>query len=148
MFHYQLINFQNLRDADEKVVIFSALKTTSGTGILTFDTTRVNIGEALTADTGEFKAPFSGTYAFQFFAMGGDKVKTVAIKVMKNESQVFDFFNRFDESSTTRYDNINSHWILSLSAGDIIKLNLYNGNFLIGSTYPATFSGYLLHLDE
>ena len=148
MFHYQLINFQNLRDADEKVVIFSALKTTSGTGILTFDTTRVNIGEAMTADTGEFKAPFSGTYAFQFFAMGGDKVKTVAIKVMKNESQVFVFFNRFDESSTTRYDNINSHWILSLSAGDIIKLNLNEGNFHPGSSYPATFSGYLLHLDE
>ena len=102
----------------------------------------------MTADTGEFKAPFSGTYAFQFFAVGGNKVRTVAIQVMKNESQVFLFFNRFDETSTTRYDNINSHWILSLSAGDIIKLNLNEGNFHPGSSYPATFSGYLLHLDE
>merc|ERR1712062_370414 len=112
------------------------LKTTSGKGILTFDSTRVNIGEAMTLETGEFKAPFSGTYAFHFFGMGGNKEETVAIKVKKNGSEVFHFFNRFDEESTTRYDNINSHWILNLSKGDVIKLDLYNGKLLDGSSYP------------
>ena len=139
----------NFQDANDKVVIFSALKTTGGevTGDLTFDRTEVNIGSAMNVENGEFKAPFSGTYSFVFSALTANKVKQLSIYIRKNGNTINYIYNQMDVESETRYDNISRHWMLNLSKGDIIILNLEAGK-LYTTNIPVIFSGHLLHLTE
>ena len=118
------------------------------TGSLTFDKTEVNIGASMNIQSGEFKAPFSGTYSFDFSALSQDKQKVVHVHIKKNNQIVNNIYNNFKEESTQRFDNINYHWMLTLSTGDIITLYLTNGKLYTSSTYPVIFSGHLLHLDE
>ena len=145
-----MCNFQNLPDANDKVVIFSALKTSGGdvTGDLTFDRTEVNIGSAMNVENGEFKAPYSGTYSFIFSALTANKVKQLSIYIRKNGNTINYIYNQMDVESETRYDNISHHWILNLSKGDIINLYLYLGKLYTSSNIPVIFSGHLLHLTE
>ena len=127
------------------------MKTTGGdeTGsTLTFDKTEVNIGASMSIKSGEFKAPFSGTYSFDFSALSQDKRKTVHIQIKKNNIVINNIYNHLNEESTQRFDNMNYHWMLTLSTGDIITLYLANGKLYTSSTFPVIFSGHLLHLDE
>ena len=61
------------------------MKTTGGsvTGNLNFDRTEVNIGSAMNVETGEFKAPFSGTYSFMVSALSAGMEKTFQIAIKK-----------------------------------------------------------------
>jgi len=115
-------SLKNLPDANDKVVIFSVLKTTGGnlTGNMIFHKTEVNIGEAMNIQSGEFKAPFSGTYSFDFSALSQDKQKTVHVQIKKNNNIIYNIYNHLNEESTQRFDNMNFHWMLTLSTGDVI----------------------------
>ena len=128
------------------------MKTTGGdeTGsTLTFDKTEVNIGASMSIKSGEFKAPFSGTYSFDFSALSQDRQKVVRVQIKKNNIVINNIYNHSNEESKVRYDNINYHWMLTLSTGDIITLHLNDGKLYTSSTYyPVIFSGHLLHLDE
>ena len=113
-----------------------------------FHKTEVNIGEAMNIQSGEFKAPFSGTYSFDFSALSQDKQKTVHVQIKKNNNIIYNIYNHLNEESTQRFDNMNFHWMLTLSTGDVITLYLSSGEFFTNSNYPIIFSGHLLHLDE
>ena len=103
----------------------------------------------MNVENGEFKAPYSGTYSFVFSALSMERRVQIAIK--KNGSAINYVFNNNDvdaDAESFRYDNISRHWIINLSKGDIINLNLEIGKLYTGNQNPVTFSGHLLHLTE
>ena len=134
------------------MTMFSVIKTDgmslmSNSSKLTFDVARVNTGGAMNIATGEFTVPYGGTYAFYFSALMGNKQKIVQIQILKNESVLnYIFDNNHSEATKERHDNINYHWMLNLSTGDVIRLHLDYGVLYTSTGVPVIFSGHLLHL--
>ena len=114
-------------------------KITTGSCI-TFDQFWVNNGNDFTLSTGEFKAPFNGTYEFSF---SGNSYadRYCYIQVLKNEEEVNEFL-----SDDPGYQNLSSTWILVLEAGDKIRLKVRDGTLYSDTHMYRTFLGKLLEM--
>ena len=107
---------------------------------VTFDHFWVNNGNDFTLTTGEFKAPFDGTYEFSFSGNSYTDIH-VYVLVLKNEAQVHEFF-----SDKSGFQNLSSTWILVLKAGDKIRLKVHYGKLFSSYYMYRTFTGKLLEI--
>ena len=113
---------------------------------LTFDETTINVGQGLDPETGIFKCPVSGIYAFSFSAVAvADKKRTFTIvEVYKNERRQFNIHeNSYNENKNDHRANVNLAyvWTMVLQKDDRVQLKLGHGKSLY---YPVWFNGWLL----
>ena len=81
------IGYQIEAFPDPGRVMFGAVRTSgkSNSGqVITYDTTTVNTFDVLDKESGQFKAPISGTYVFSFSGFSYDDTFNVAVEVLKN----------------------------------------------------------------
>ena len=152
----EVIKNELITEVDEKV-IFAAVRSSSGNvepgEIITYDTLTANIGEAMVASSGTFKAPKKGLYAFTLSA-NSDNTKSgmVIIKVLKNGSTAFFIDDEATHHTEAKEKNISYYWMLDLSENDTVALqvNKAEGHNIIGLHADASadwvhFTGQLLH---
>ena len=111
---------------------------------LPFPVVDVNTGGYYNTSTSTFTAPINGTYFFYFQALGDANTNDrVMAYIQKNGSNVV------EASATTKdYNSIQAQVIVSLSAGDNIRIQTDGGpagaRFYAASNNQNWFMGYLL----
>ena len=133
-------------------VIFAAVRSKSGnmgsSGTITYDSLTTNIGNGMDSSSGKFTTPTSGLYMFTFSAVSATtNTAEVTIMVMKNGSQIFLIDDEEDDKSGADERNIAYSWMLNLSTGDIVHLEMSTGGLHTdaGTGDQVHFTGHLLH---
>jgi len=137
---------QDLEDSNAKSVVFNAIRNTGNhfKGDITYDVVPTNIGNALNADTGVFRAPFDATYEFNFVGYMPNS-ETIWIQFFKNggvETPNWIFHDEGGKVSQT----LSYQWMMELKAGDELKLSVVQGNLYAASRNPVVFTGQLVGL--
>jgi len=110
---------------------------------MTFQVTRLNVGNAMDIGTGKFKAPKAGTYAF---ALSYDKTNVGAstrVSLRLNGNNVA----TADAGASDTWMSSSLQAILKLKVGDEITLVLTAGVVYDGGNYLTQFTGILLEED-
>jgi len=137
----------NLNTTTTKI-FFEARKTSGGSfygEITSYDIADINEGAGFDKQTGRFRAPEGGTYGFTFSGVTGSLVSSTTVRVLKDGS-----WHHYivDHNSAGTGNNINSSWMLQLSKGEEVHLNVYEGKLYATSNTPVIFTGNLLKLDD
>ena len=153
----EVIKNELIAETNEKV-IFAAVRSSSGNvgpdETITYDTLTANIGEAMVASTGTFKAPKKGLYAFTLSAVSDNtNAGFVSILVLKNGSTAFYIDDESPKATEAKEKNISYYWMLDLSENDTVTLKLAGtpgGSSVVGlhadtSADWVHFTGQLLH---
>jgi len=113
-------------------------------GDITFDTLQVDHSNSFHKETGVFKVPASGDYAF-FFNCFITKAGFAEIEIYVNGKDNLHFWNDIsDDSDGDRQFPI--FWSMQLNTNDEVKLYNYYGNKIsIGEAYRMYFMGYKLN---
>jgi len=147
---------QSLQDQVNKMnekVIFAAVRSSSGNmdkGTITYDSLTTNIGNGMDSSTGKFTTPTSGLYMFTFSAVSANtNTADVTIVVKKNNIQLFVIDDEEGTSSGAKERNIAYSWMLNLSTGDIVHLEMSTGGLHADASNAVAdqvhFTGHLLH---
>ena len=134
---------------DTSKVMFSGVRKNyiSNDSDLTFDETTINVGQGLDPETGIFKCPVSGIYAFSFSAVAvADKERTFTIvEVYKNERRQFNIHEKSSNEHKNDHGpnvvNLAYVWTMVLQKDDRVQLKLGHGKALY---YPVWFNGWLM----
>ena len=135
-------------------VIFAAVRSSSGdmgsSGTITYDSLTTNIGNGMDSSTGKFTTPTSGLYMFTFSAVSANtNTADVTIVVKKNNIQLFVIDDEEGTSSGAKERNIAYSWMLNLSTGDIVHLEMSTGGLHADASNAVAdqvhFTGHLLH---
>lgn len=119
------------------------------TGIVTFELTRINVGEAMDASSGIFTAPRNGIYSFQLTGVelgpSASNYNQLRVALMLNGSQVG--LSGTDQTGGP-LQTYSLHSTLDLKAGDQlwISINAVSGGARLydDSNHYTHFSGHLL----
>ena len=123
-------------------VIFNAQATTSVSEFqyLNFNNVDINIGGGFSGHV--FTAPISGIYKMTFSGVSGQETEWTYITVRKNGN---DGLNILDENAYK--NNVSYTWMMELKAGDEVEL-YYNKAVYASDTFPLTFTGELIHIEN
>ena len=114
--------------------------------MVTFELSRLNIGEAMDLTTGVFTAPRPGTYFFTFTAMhadDGNYAKYFNVQIQLNGVAVGTAYN-FLNSDTRDDIPVTLQATLQLQTNDKITLYKNSGFMADGDTHLTHFTGMLL----
>ena len=136
--HMTVLSFQILNTK----VIFNAQATTSVSEFqyLNFNNVDINIGGGFSGHV--FTAPISGIYKMTFSGVSGQETEWTYITVRKNGN---DGLNILDENAYK--NNVSYTWMMELKAGDEVEL-YYNKAVYASDTFPLTFTGELIHIEN
>ena len=129
----------------QKKIFFAAHKTSGWNfdGKITYDIADINEGAGFNKQTGKFRAPEGGTYGFTFSGRtGGTSSTWVCVYKDGNLHHVS------ADSNEVWGNNINSIWIMELSQGEEVYLEVTYGQLYASSNVPIIFTGNLLKLDD
>ena len=107
----------------------------AGDGVITWDTTHLNIGNAMNAATGVFTVPKDGVYTFHFSGMKTSDVSSMFILLRLNGNEV----GRGDAGG--EWSSVSIHSTLSLKSGDKVDV-MHIGSKLYSQANQ--FTGWLL----
>ena len=137
---------EELQDSKTKTVVFHAIRNTGGLfkGDITYDIVPTNVGNVMNARTGEFTAPYDGTYFFTVVGLSPDKEQHIKIEFVKNgvPTRNWIYHNKGGKVSQT----LSYQWMLKLNAGDRLKLQVVNYDLYANSEDPVIFTGQLVSL--
>ena len=130
----------------QKKVIFSARRTSGGSfnGTIAYDHIDVNFGGGLQSN-GKFIAPESGTYGFTFSGTTGSAKSSTSVRVYRNGHGHHYIWDGNDEDP---FNNINGSWMMKLTKGQVVHLDVTGGYLFANSAFPVIFTGNLLMLNE
>ena len=100
-------------------------------GKITFDEVKVNEGNDINLESGEFRAPLAGIYAFTLLCFTHEE--SVEISVMKN--------NHKEHLFLQNTSNISGSWIFHLEEGDMVHLET-----TVKKHLEINFTGHLVNL--
>ncbi|XP_031160164.1 complement C1q subcomponent subunit B-like [Sander lucioperca] len=140
---------QELKNKESTKVVFSAASGggDTATGPFNTDTTLVfrrvitNIGGAYSPFTGIFTAPVAGVYYFTMFYHAGGAHYS-GLNLIKNNEDIVKTSDH--PSSSDPSDNGGNAAFLQLQPGDTVFVRLATNNFIWGTDYHTTFSGFLV----
>uniref|UniRef100_A0A8C9WZM1 Collagen alpha-2(VIII) chain-like n=1 Tax=Sander lucioperca TaxID=283035 RepID=A0A8C9WZM1_SANLU len=139
---------QELKNKERTKVIFStAAGGVSDIGPFNTDTTLIyrrvitNIGGAYSPSTGIFTAPVAGVYYFTMFYHAGGAHYS-GLNLIKNNEDIVKTSDH--PSSSDPSDNGGNAAFLQLQPGDTVFVRLATNNFIWGTDYHTTFSGFLV----
>jgi hypothetical protein len=117
----------------------------SGDYIDNFNTPHTNVGSHFNASTGTFTAPVTGNYFFASFFMTNNTNATIGYHIRVNGSDGSQMAP-YQTATGASYNQASGNCILSLSAGDEVRLyndnaELYGGS---GTGRHSNFCGYLV----
>ena len=109
---------------------------------MTFQVTRLNVGNAMDIGTGIFRATKAGTYYFAFSAQktGTSTLTWVVLQLNGNAIGSADF-------TTGLYYTSSIHATLKLKVNDEVTLVLASGTIYDSNPYHTDFTGILLEED-
>ena len=140
---------QDLEDSKAKTVVFNAIKNTGKwfKGDITYDVVPTNVGNALNAETGVFRAPFDATYEFNLIGLSPSSDQKFRIRFVKNGVETPNY-QIFHDKGGKVSQNLSYQWMMELEAGDELKLVVKEeyGHFYADSRYPVMFTGQLVSL--
>jgi len=111
---------------------------------MTFQVTRLNVGNAMNIGTGVFKAPKAGTYSFAFSGLKVSDGLQSWLELRLNGGKIgYDFFDASGSYMTSSSLNAN----LKLKVGDEITLVLTAGSLFDNADYYTHFTGILIEED-
>ena len=111
----------------QKKVFFAAYKTSPGNfdGEITYDIADINEGAGFNKQTGTFTAPEGGTYMFTFSGLTGGANASTNVRVVYKDDSSHHFIS--DVQAAETYNNINSIWMMKLSKGEEVYLEVTGG---------------------
>ena len=132
----------------QKKIFFAAHKTSGTTfsGKITYDIADINEGAGFNKQTGTFTAPEGGTYMFTFSGLTGGANASTNVRVIYKDDSSHHFIS--DVQAAETYNNINSIWMMKLSKGEEVYLEVDTGKLWATSGVKVIFTGNLLKLDE
>ena len=132
----------------QKKIFFAAHKTSGTTfsGKITYDIADINEGAGFNKQTGTFTAPEGGTYMFTFSGLTGGANASTNVRVVYKDDSSHHFISDVQVAET--YNNINSIWMMKLSKGEEVYLEVDTGKLWATSGVKVIFTGNLLKLDE
>ena len=134
----------------QKNVLFCVRKTNGYNfdGLITYDVVDVNIGSAMSINSGIFVAPEAGTYEFSF--SGVTMSGRCQAKILVYKDGIVQHII-YDGNFNTPYNNIKSSWMMKLAKGQKIYLKITQGMLHAISadhfTIHTLFTGNLLKRD-
>ena len=126
-------------DVKSTAVYFYVQRTTNYVAtktVVTFEVTRLNVGNAMNAATGTFVAPRSGKYFFAASGISNSVVSHIQIQLNGGLIGV--------GASDRTYDTFSIQSTLQLSKGDQIRLFLQDGTIHDNNEHHTHFVGFLL----
>ena len=131
----------------QKKVFFAAYKTSPGNfdGEITYDIADINEGAGFDKNSGTFRAPEGGTYFFTFSGSTGMEKDLTRVYVYKDGSLHHDIY---EGNLVDTGNNFNSIWMMKLSQGEEVYLEVIRGKLFADSEDPVIFTGNLLKLDD
>ena len=112
---------------------------------MTFKRFHVDSGNTFDLSTGTFTAPVSGVYEFSFTGNTASD-NSCLIQIYKNGSNKLHSFYTRGGLNSEPYANLASSWIVSLDAGDTIRLKVYSGTLYSDSSTNRILTGKLLEI--
>ena len=124
--------------------VYSTYGTIQEGNFVPFEKFHVDSGNAIDLSTGIFTAPVSGVYEFAF---SGNTFSgsNCLIGVHKNDWKAFHSF--YDSGGTDwEFANLGSTWIVSLDAGDTMRLKVKKGKLYSDNDMNRILTGKLLEI--
>ncbi|CAG0899781.1 unnamed protein product [Darwinula stevensoni] len=127
--------------------IFDAYRTNNyntPASVIKYESSNVNIGNALQLSTGIFTAPIAGIYAFQFHCFNGDHGTDFLVYIRQNGARKAEI-RKYSGTMDADFDMVGQSVILQLSRNDQVDVYLDYGDVYGGAGRIYThFIGYLL----
>jgi len=112
---------------------------------ITFQVTRLNVGNAMDIGTGRFRAPKAGTYAFAFSCTKTTTTADTFVQLRLNGNAIGSTHGNTFTSSAPLSSSI--HASLKLKVGDELTFVLGGGALFDNGDYKTQFTGILLEED-
>lgn len=128
-------------DVKSTAVYFYLQRTTNYVAtktVVTFEVTKLNVGNAMNAATGTFVAPRSGKYFFAASGLTNSDTAHLHVQLQLNGASIG------RGSGVKIYDTFSIQSTLQLSKGDQIRLFLQDGTIHDNNEHHTHFVGFLL----
>jgi hypothetical protein len=132
-----------------KQPVFDAYRTGSfvtGTSVIAFNATNINVGSHYNTSTGYFTAPIAGNYHFFFNAnIQGTTGSNIYISIRKNGAGFGGAYNTYP-GSTSYWFNLAGAWNIALAVNDTVSITMqYADNRMdYWNEAAAHFGGHLI----
>ena len=130
----------------QKKVFFALRKSgehSKFSGRINFDTT-ADVLEGITEMTSStFIAPLDGAYGFTFSGTTGDEKSATRVQVYKDGIKHHQIY---EGNATDTLNNINTSWMMRLTKGQKVHLEVVDGSLYIRDYMPVIFTGNLVSI--
>lgn len=130
----QVIAFAVARDSEQRSV-----------GTIQFDRIYVNTGNGWDNTTNEFVAPRDGIYYLSFSA-AVSIVYSLDVRLVRNGARIIKLWRGHQDQKGM--DTLSRATLLSMTAGDRVKLELVSGGVYSDSSQQTSFSGFLVEQSD